>query len=309
MPPHHAIRSSGDLLVDRRYAWAEAALNEGDCAGAADLAAQCVELTPAFAPAHVLLGRARAALGEREAAVAALRRALALEPDDALGAAIDLARLGALPPEQAIGAGYVRALFDDYAPTFDKQLVKHLHYRGPELLRAALRRALARDGRPLRFERAIDLGCGTGLMAQALAGVCAALDGVDLSPRMLERAARTRLYRRLHEGDLVSFLEGEGEAAADLVAAADVFVYMAVLDAVFREARRVLIPGGLFAFTVQAHDGDGVVLGEDKRYAHGEAYLRGLAAANAFAVALCEGVATRRDGGRDVPGFLLVLER
>jgi predicted TPR repeat methyltransferase len=146
-------------------------------------------------------------------------------------------------------------------------------------------------------------------MAQALAGVCAALDGVDLSPRMLERAARTRLYRRLHEGDLVSFLEGEGEAAADLVAAADVFVYMAVLDAVFREARRVLIPGGLFAFTVQAHDGDGVVLGEDKRYAHGEAYLRGLAAANAFAVALCEGVATRRDGGRDVPGFLLVLER
>ena len=94
---------------------------------------------------------------------------------------------------------------------------------------------------------------------------------------MLAQAARTKLYDRLHEGELVSFLRGRAEGEADLVLAADVLVYMADLDAVFAEAHRVLGPGGLFAFTVQAHDGDGFILGEDARYAHGESYLRKLA--------------------------------
>jgi predicted TPR repeat methyltransferase len=222
---------------------------------------------------------------------------------------VDLAHLGALPVPEAVSAGYVRTLFDDYAATFDKQLVKHLNYRGPEFLRAALRRVLAAQGRQLSFERVVDLGCGTGLVAQALAGAFGAIDGVDLSPRMLDKARRTRLYRDLKEGDLVGFLAAEQEAAADLVIAGDVFVYVADLHEVFAQAHRVLIPGGLFAFTVQAHAGEGVVLGEDKRYAHGERHLRDLAAATGFAVALLEDVSTRQDRGVDVPGFLAVLER
>src|SRR5690349_3976494 len=108
-------RSSGHLLADRRYAYAQAAMEDGDAAAAADLAAQALELAPDFAPAHALLGRASAALGRTAEAGAALARALALEPDDALGVRIDLARLGALSMEEAIGPGYVRALFDDYA--------------------------------------------------------------------------------------------------------------------------------------------------------------------------------------------------
>jgi predicted TPR repeat methyltransferase len=114
------LRSSGDLLADRRFGYAQAAFDGGDHAAAADLAAQVLELVPHFAPAHALLGRAKLATGEREAAIAALQAALDSEPEDALG--IELARLGALPPEEAIGQAYVRALFDDYAPRFDKHL-------------------------------------------------------------------------------------------------------------------------------------------------------------------------------------------
>src|SRR3954451_8682431 len=116
MPP--LLRSSGDLLADRRFGHAEAAFAAGDHAAAADLAAQVLELVPRFAPAHALVGRARLALGEPEAAIAALRAALEIEPDDALGAGLDLARLGALAPEAAIAPAYVRALFDEYAPRF-----------------------------------------------------------------------------------------------------------------------------------------------------------------------------------------------
>jgi predicted TPR repeat methyltransferase len=309
MPPSPTLRSSGDLLADRRYAYAEAALKDGDHRAAAELAEQCLERAPSFAAAHALLGRARAALGEHEAALAALMRALDCDPQDALGVRIDLARLGALPPQEAIGAGYVRALFDDYAGTFDKQLVRHLHYRGPELLRAAVRRAFAVDGRKLWAERVLDLGCGTGLVGQAFAGCYRYMEGVDLSPRMLAAARRIRLYDRLHEGDLLGFLREQPERAADLVLAADVFVYLAALDEVFAEVGRVLEPRGFFAFTVQAHDGEGVHLGADSRYAHSEGYLRATAERAGFSVALFEAVSTRQDRGVAVPGFLMVLER
>ncbi len=309
MPLTFSHRSSGDLLADRRYEYARASFDEKDFEAAADLARQVLEIAPNFAAAHALLGRAAAELGHREDAVSALGQALALEPDDALGVRLDLARLGALAPDEAISDGYVRALFDDYAPQFDRHLTEGLAYRGPELIADALRCACIELVRPCAFGLALDLGCGTGLMAQALKEQCEKIEGVDLSPRMLEKARRINLYDDLHEGELVAFLAGRAAAEADLVLAADVFVYMAALDSVFSETHRVLKPDGLFAFTVQAHDGDGFILGADARYAHGEAYLRGLAARTGFTVALVEKVSTREDRGQPVPGLLLVLKR
>src|SRR5829696_7573936 len=283
------LRSSGDLLADRRFGHAEAAFADGDHQAAADLASQVLELVPRFAPAHALLGRARLALGERDAAIGALRRAVAIAP------------------EEAFSPGYVRALFDDYAPRFDKHLVRNLNYRGPELTAAALRRACALRGRAFRFRRGLDLGCGTGLAARALEGRAAMIEGVDLSPRMLAKAKKTHLYDRLHEGDLVGFLDECPEASADLLVAVDVFVYMASLAPAFRAARRVLARDGLFAFSVQARDGDGFALGEDGRYSHGEAYLRRLAAECGFTVAFLQEASTRQDRGEDVPGLVTVL--
>jgi predicted TPR repeat methyltransferase len=309
MSPPRNLRSSGDLLADRRYVHAQAAFDEGDWSAAADLAAQALELAPAFAPAHALLGRAQAASGDADAAVVALRRALEIEPDDTLGVRIDLARLGAVSPDSAMTQAYVRALFDDYAPRFDRHLVNNLNYRGPELIAQAARRAAARNGLPVRFGRVLDLGCGTGLMAKALQGRFDVIEGVDLSSRMLAQAKRTRLYGALHEVDLATFLERQDDGSADLVTAADVFVYLGPLEAVFLQARRVLARGGLFAFSVQAFDGDGFALGEDARYAHGEPYLRGLAAAAEFEAVLFERASTREDRGEPVPGFVTVLGR
>lgn len=303
--PATTYRSSGDLLADRRYGYAKAAFDDRDFAVAADLARQVLELTPDYAPAHALLGRAQAALGDD--AASALRRAVELDPDDLLGVRLDLARLGAVAPEAAITPGYVRALFDDYALRFDRHLVKNLNYRGPELVHDAVRSACARSGRPFRFGRVLDLGCGTGLMGRALEGRFEAIDGVDLSPKMLAKAKRTHLYDRLHESGLLGFLDAAGERTFDLVTAADVFVYLAALDEVFGAARRVLTRDGLFAFTVQAFEGTGFCLGEDARFAHGEPYLRRLAAAADFATLLFEPVSTREDRGEPVPGFVVVL--
>ncbi|QRM28765.1 class I SAM-dependent methyltransferase [Microvirga sp. VF16] len=309
MSPTTTVRSTGDFRADRRYEYARAAFDEGDFEAAADLARQVIELAPDFAPAQAMLGRSAAELGLRDEAVNALRQALALEPGDALGVRLDLAKLGALAPDEAITDGYVRALFDDYAPKFDRHLTKSLAYRGPELIADALRRACSKRIRDYRFGLTLDLGCGTGLMAQELAGCCDTIEGVDLSPRMLEKAEKTKLYNALHEGELGAFLSGRRTSEADLVVAADVFVYMAALDAAFREAHRVLKREGLFAFTVQAHEGEGFVLGEDARYAHSELYLRRLADDTGFATVIVERVSTREDRGVPVPGLLVVLQR
>ena len=287
------LHSSGDLLADRRYAWAEAALAEGDARAAADLAEQALELAPRYAPAWFLLGRARENLpGEaaRHGALNAYACALDIDPDDALGSRLRVARLGGGQAEGAIGPGYVRALFDAYAPRFERHLVEGLGYCGPALIRAALEA----EARPLRFGRVLDVGCGTGLMARALAGCCDAVVGVDLSPGMLA------------EDDLTRFLSREPEGAADLVVAADVLVYVADLAPVLAAAARALGPGGHLAFTLQSHPGEGVVLGDDARYAHGEAGLRAAVAAAAFSLLRLDAVSTRRDREAEVPGWLAV---
>ncbi|TGD96271.1 class I SAM-dependent DNA methyltransferase [Methylobacterium nonmethylotrophicum] len=301
------VRSSGDLLADRRYAWAEAALAEGDCSAAADLAAQVLDLAPGYGPAWLLLGRARAAdPATRGAAAEAFRQALALDPDDALGARLHLAELGEAD-EDVISPAYVRALFDGYAGRFERHLVEGLGYCGPALIRAALERL---RGPAARFAHILDLGCGTGLMARALDGMAGALAGVDLSPGMLAEARRGGRYARLHEGDLRDFLDREPPASADLAVAADVFIYLREIGPVLRETARVLEPGGLFAFTVQSHPGaHGTVLGTDGRYAHGVESVREDAAAAGLRVALLEPAEIRRQNGVGVPGWLAVLER
>ena len=159
---------------------------------------------------------------------------------------LDLARLGALAPDEAITDGYVRALFDDYAPKFDRHLTKSLAYRGPELIADALRRACSKRLREYRFGLALDLGCGTGLMAQALEGV------VRLHRRRRSLAAHAGEGARRRSSTMPCtrasssrFSPGAPTAEADLVVAADVFVYMAALDAAFREAHRVLRREGL----------------------------------------------------------------
>lgn len=307
-------RSSGNLLADRRYAYAEACLAEGDAAGAAEMAEQALEMSSDYAPAWLLLGRARAAAfaasgaeTERAAAVEALKRALALDPDDVLGSRLHLAGLGAVEAATAIGPAYVRALFEGYAPRFERHLVDELGYRGPQMMVDALD---ALSDAPSHFPRALDLGCGTGLMGRALAGRVDTLAGCDLSPAMLAQARRTGLYARLVEADLVAFLAGEAPGSADLVTAADVFIYLGDLAPAFAGIARALTPGGRAILTVQSpEDREGIVLGADGRYAHGDTHLRAAAGAAGLAVVALQQAGIRRQNKTNVPGRILILQK
>ncbi|HTP77990.1 MAG TPA: methyltransferase, partial [Rhizomicrobium sp.] len=208
---------------------------------------------------------------------------------------------------EAMRPSYVETLFDQYAPRFDAALTEGLAYRGPALLRAAVARACA----AARFAAVLDLGCGTGLAGLAFRPLAGRLTGVDLSAGMLALARDKKVYDALHHGDIAAFLAQESAASAryDLVLAADVFAYFADLAPVTAAVARVLAPGAVFAFTVETHPGDGVVLGEKLRYAHGAAHVRAaLAAAGITAIDVSD-AATRTEAGVAVPGLVVVARR
>lgn len=314
------MSGSGDLLADRRYAYAESLFDEGQMAAAADLARQAIEIAPRFPAAWFLLGRSHAAMfaaqvsgpdasGIYRDAVSAFEMARELDPQDRLGAGIRLAALGVGDPLDAMSRGYVTALFDEYAGRFDRHLTRSLAYRGPALLADAVRRAASMRLRDPAFGEVLDLGCGTGLSGEAVRAVARSLVGIDLSPAMVRKAEAKRIYDELHVGDLVAWLAGRPDASADLATSCDVAVYLGDLAPLTREVARVLARGGLFALTVQSHAGEAVVLGDDGRYAHSESYLRGLAAEAGLQVVLCEAASTRQDRGVAVPGLVMVMAR
>ncbi len=298
--------SSGNLIADRRYAFGQDYAQRGDHAAAADLFAQTVEVAPGFAAAWFALGEARDRIGETEAAIEAFRKVQELDPQDRHGAGLHLMRLKA-DAVTDMPRDYVRTLFDQYAPRFDEALTQKLAYRGPELLFDAVSRACAGTKRPMKFGSVLDLGCGTGLGGAAFRKHIDWLVGMDLSPLMVEQARGKDLYDRLAVGDIPEFLKAEKASAHyHLVLAADVFTYLADLNSVIADCAAVLEPKGMLAFTVETYHGDGVILGEKLRYAHGTAHVRQAIEAAGLQLLLIEEKSTRNDGGVAVPGLVIV---
>src|SRR6202795_4221783 len=265
--PSRLFMSSGDMLADVRFDFSRDLQLRGDLVAAADLFVQATDLAPGFATAWFTLGEVREQLGDRNGAILAFRTAESTDPGDRNGAGLRLMRLGAADIG-GMRAAYVTALFDQYAPRFDAALVDNLGYRGPALLLAAVVIARTEASRPPAFGHAIDLGCGTGLAARAFSAIVDEIIGIDLSPRMIERARATGLYAELAVAEIVQGLQCRPDGSADLILAADVMVYVHDMTPLLDEVARVLAPDGLFAFTVESHAGEGVMLGEGLRYSY-----------------------------------------
>ncbi|CAN5193848.1 methyltransferase domain-containing protein [soil metagenome] len=300
--------SSGDMNADRRFDYARDLQVQGNLVAAEDLFVQATDLAPGFATAWFTLGEVREQLGDLPGAIIAFGKAQQTDAGDRNGAGLRLMRLGAaklamMPPT------YVTALFDQYAPKFETALVETLGYRGPAELFKAVLATCAAGERAMVFRRGIDLGCGTGLAGAAFAAQTGEMIGIDLSPRMIERARATGFYAELEVAEIVEGLRRRPDASADLILAADVLIYLHDLAPVLVEVTRVLAPGGLLAFTAESHDGDGVMLGAGLRYAYGERYIRASIAASGLAINQLDHISTRTEAGVSVPGMVVVAAK
>ena len=291
-------RTSGDIMADRRFAYAEGMAADKDYAAAADLAQQALELVPHWAAGWFKLGEYNELAANRPAAIVAYAKCLELNQDDRLGAALKLALLQGREVS-APALGYTEALFDEYADTFDTALVGRLNYRAPQLLKAILDENLSE----VQHKTVLDLGCGTGLMGAVARPACEFLKGIDLSSRMLEKARSKNIYDQLAKSDLLDCLDTETNMS--MIIAADVFMYMPGLERVFAAAAKALATGGYFLFSVEkAIDPHTWTLLPSRRYAHGEDYVRNLLAVNGFTVIDHREDIIRMDAGLPLTGLL-----
>lgn len=265
--------------------------------------AEAARLLPGQAEPLWLLAETQARLGRPEEAAASYRRVLSLDPADSFGAQLALARLGrgAMPDRAA--AAHVSALYDQYAGSFDQDLLGNLDYRGPEVILDGLSRAGIAGPCDI-----LDAGCGTGLAGLAVKPLARRLDGIDLSGKMAEQARARGVYDTVTVADLVAEMANRPDTY-DLVIAADVLIYLGDLAPVFAAAQSALRADGHFAFTVERGEGEGYSLQPTGRFAHADSYLRRLAAGHGFSVLSLDPVVTRRERGQPVSGLFCLLIR
>jgi len=235
-----------------------------------------------------------------EAAQNALRSAAILDATNAQASHM----LAALSAEDGGDEGvhrraspeFVAALFDDFASTFDEKLGS-LEYRVPGIIGAVAAKARGEEN---PFASALDAGCGTGLAGRFLRPlVTGPMIGVDISQRMLEKAAKCtlktgcgieeeedalstdgkdeKLYDALVALDLEAMtldetllapglsrsnsLTEKDKEGFDLVVAADVMVYFGSLDEVVGNFAKLSRPGASLMFTCERATNEEAPLG------------------------------------------------
>jgi predicted TPR repeat methyltransferase len=303
-----AFFSSGDVIADRRADYARMLAEQGDHAAAAELMDQALELAPHWAAGWDLLGSYQDKAGNVAAAIAAWRRLEALDDDGVFGARLKLAAYNAGPAGEGTAVGYVEALFDQYAAKFEESLVGKLGYRVPDLLDDLVEEEMERLGLA-GFERALDLGCGTGLMGEKLRAKVSFLEGVDISAAMIAETARKGIYDSLSKAELVATLNAR-RADADLVTAADVLIYCGALQPILAALLPAMRAGGLVAFSLEAHDGEEeLFLRPSLRYAHGVEAARNALLLAGLDVLRFETAVLRFDRGAPITGILVVARK
>ncbi len=266
---------------------------------------QAIVLQPDSADAYFNQTATCQAMQDKDQAISLYREALRRKPD-LENARYQLAVLGSEAMPDRSPANYVKGLFDDYAEKFDKQLVQDLGYRTPELLNNAVRKVL---GDTIEKIDVLDLGCGTGLGGALFRDIARHLSGVDLSPKMIEKARQRGLYDELLVGDVLLPLQVPG-VACDLIIATDVFVYIGDLRVIFNACARALRPGGLFAFSTESlEDGATFTLRTTGRYAHAMGYVQSLADTTGLKTLSTDAVVLRQDAGVAMHGHIFVLQK
>ena len=262
---------------------------------------KALAIKPDYAEAHNNLGNVFKDLGQLDDAVKSYERALAIKPDYLVPQHMINALTGNTstePPKE-----YVKNLFDDYAEGFDDSLIKQLGYKLPFLMKELI---LKLDPLRNKFEKVIDLGCGTGLTGIELRDISNNLTGIDISSNMVAKTRELDVYDCLIEGDVVDILSSSKEKY-DLFIALDVFIYIGELTKMFKTVRQCCNKNALFIFSIEVQEEDGYSLLKSARYSHSESYILKTASV-AFKVIYSQEVNLRKEKEGWIKGKIFIMQ-
>ena len=263
---------------------------------------KAIALRPDYTSAHFNLGISLQKLRRFKEAEEHYNKVLEARPDNE-AAQFMLQSMGTSAAPDVAPVEHVRRIFDRCAGTFERILVKDLEYKTPELLFDLVRPHLTEE------MNVLDLGCGTGLGAQLYRPFAKKLTGVDVSPKMLEKAAEKKIYNRLEVFDILQ--DWTFPQKFDLIYSSDVFVYFGNLDTIIRSASSCLVCGGIIAFSVERLEDNSkeYQLFPSGRYAHSRIYIQDCL--NRHGLQLLEETRSdiRKESGNQVKGLLIVAKK
>jgi predicted TPR repeat methyltransferase len=269
-----------------------------------DLGAACLikflEYVPDSIEVLFELGNILAAHQDYANASIYFKRILEIDPDNGSARHAVAALSGettATAPRQ-----HVEQIFDDLSGSFEDHLAQ-LGYRAPEILKEM---TIALAAGQVHFDRAIDLGCGTGLSGVQFRPIVKHLTGLDLSQKMLDVAGTKEIYDELSKADLCQYLESS-QQQYDLFIATDVFVYIGDLSDTFRTIGAHARPDAYFLFSTEEALEQDFVLRPTGRYAHSRNYIEKLASTHGFAIASSQSINLRMEGQQQIKGGLFAL--
>jgi len=264
--------------VDAMYYLGATYMAMGNRRKAADYLAAAVKLRPAFEEARYLLCTVSPRKISKDQLPKTMPRALAIE------------------------------YFDAMAPGYNTHQLQTLKYEGHLLLGNMLRSCLV----PGRMDHVLlELGVGTGLCAPVIRDVASHITGVDFSAAMLEEAVKVvdhegkKTYDALIKREALEFLKDCPDEGYDIILSAGMFSYIGDFAAYVEEARRVLKPKGLLAFTADVLPGHGFeFVPRESRFAFARDYIDALAGSG-LAELKCKDLAVYAD----YPAWVCVFQK
>ena len=186
-------------------------------------------------------------------------------------------------------SAYNQLLFDHFAATYE-QTLKDIQY--------AVIDKIAELYAPLKG-KILDLGCGTGLVAQKLKTADNQFFGVDISEKMLDLARQKNVYTELQRADISDYLR-DSHPDFDSIVAADVFCYFGDLRPIFAKCAPVRL-----IFSVETDStAEKYVIQTNGRYKHNPQYLELLLHNSGYAHITRTELVLRRENGKDVIGSI-----
>lgn len=204
-------------------------------------------------------------------------------------AARTAAALKGIPVTSADNKAYAAKLFDNFAEHYDNTL-HQINYQLPQAFSQHLGNISG---------QILDLGCGTGLLGEALKTPHNQIIGVDISEAMLRQANAKNIYQTLINCDILTYLSNH-HPAFNLITAADVFCYFSDLAPVISKC----FPTPLCFSVELAPNITDWQLSPRGRYKHSLEYVNKLLSTAGYNHIEYKLLTLRTENGQDVQGAI-----